>query len=87
MGYRSNPSEMARERPCVILHLRIVHVRAHVLASPNLCWIFCRVGSTHIRYFDGVLIIRSVCLLGFFCAPVYPLVTQTLVILDREEVS
>jgi len=80
---------MARETPCVIIHLPIDHFPAHVLASPNLCWIVCRVGSTHnfTRHRNEVLIIRSVCLLGLFCGPLYPLVTQILVLACDEQAN
>ena len=73
---------MARGTPCVIIHLPIDHFPAHVLASSNLCWIFYRVGSAYncTPHRNEVLIIRSVCLLGFFCGPLYPLVTRILVL-------
>ena len=80
---------MARERPCVIFQLRIAHIRAHVLASANLRWIFCRVGSTHMHYL-GIVLISPQCLssrlLLWTNLPI-GIITQILAILACEELA
>ena len=78
---------MARERPCVILQLRIAHIRAHVLASPNLHWIFCRVSSTRMHHL-GVALINLQCLsarLLLWTNLPFSILTQILAILACEE--